>query len=388
MLLAAMMWLMWSKAAAEFRKDGKLYPIVINLCCCLLACSMIYVQAVLGVASPWQCERIALLLHYTYLTCASWIVALAATLAEHCAYDSFMPLKYNYLLAYGIPAFVVMFNYALSMERYEIKHYCWMSLEKGMVLGFMVPVMILIIINTAIILYGLKRVYKKQSESLRTKLQELFDRHEANIRKNGQVDGNNKTGSADTLDNLYIAGTSRKNTESSENLDREYNACDDNCYDIPEGNNEDENDGNNQGKDNQDPVLTIYTTEPLWLKWGWSTEGNELKTYLNLCLVLEPFFAVNWAMGVAAIENATHWTTPTIYLILALVMYGYFTLTISMTLPILTKPAPISTSCEDIVGEPMLAPTSTTDNIPLLDPAVQKPNVTPAPADTISTISI
>lgn len=63
----------------------------------------------------------------------------------------------------------------------------------------------------------------------------------------------------------------------------------------------------------------LYMDNITW-KWTWNTEGNELKTYLNLCLVLEPFFAINWVMGVVAIENAAHWSTPTIYLILVVVM--------------------------------------------------------------------
>lgn len=33
---------------------------------------------------------------------------MAAALTEYCAYDTIIPLKYNYLFAYGIPAFIVM----------------------------------------------------------------------------------------------------------------------------------------------------------------------------------------------------------------------------------------------------------------------------------------
>lgn len=47
LLVAAMMWLMWSEHAAEFRRGSKLYPININLCCCLTACTLIYMQAVM-----------------------------------------------------------------------------------------------------------------------------------------------------------------------------------------------------------------------------------------------------------------------------------------------------------------------------------------------------
>lgn len=67
----------------------------------------------------------------------------------------------------------------------------------------------------------------------------------------------------------------------------------------------------------------LYNDNLSW-KWSWNTEGNELKSYLHLCLVLEPFFAINWVMGVVAIENAAHWSTPTIYLILVVSMVSQF----------------------------------------------------------------
>ncbi|XP_063835315.1 uncharacterized protein LOC135084465 [Ostrinia nubilalis] len=392
LLISAVMWLMWSEYAAEFRRSSKLYPININLCCCLIACTLIYIQAVVGVSSPSQCERIALLLHYTHVSCAMWIVALAAAVAEYCTCDTLLPLKYNYLLAYGVPALVVMFNYALSMEHYEIKHYCWMSIEKGMVMGFMVPAMILILINTAIIILGLQSVNKKQAEMLTAKIQELVDHHIANWPKNEPMETviDNRNGSVDTLD-IYTPGSSRKNTDSSDTLDREYNYEDDQY-----GNNGHENDGNGDGvnesahaKAIQDKgLLNMLYMDNLSWKWSWNTEGNELKTYLNLCLVLEPFFAINWVMGVVAIENATHWSTPTIYLILVVSMYIYLTATICTTLPIVRNKNAPAPCCEEVITEPTLTRTRTTDSIPLLDPTIQQPNITPAPADTISTISI
>ncbi|XP_022828803.1 uncharacterized protein LOC111358120 isoform X3 [Spodoptera litura] len=333
LLISAVMWLMWSEYAAEFRRNSKLYPININLCCCLAACTIIYIQA-------------------------------------------------------------VMFNYALSMEHYEIKHYCWMSIEKGMVMGFMVPAMILILINTAIIILGLQSVNKKQAETLTAKIQELVDHHIANWPKTDGGPMDDKNGSIDTLDNIYTPGSSRKNTDSSETLDKDYNGSEDDCHyvniAIPGENGETGSEPNlaQAAKAMHDKSLLnmLYMDNISW-KWTWNTEGNELKTYLNLCLVLEPFFAINWVMGVVAIENAAHWSTPTIYLILVVVMYIYLTTTICTTLPIV-RPKTTAPCCEAVISEPTLTRNRTTDSIPLLDPTIQQPIVTPAPADTISTISI
>ncbi|XP_053620576.1 uncharacterized protein LOC128681054 isoform X2 [Plodia interpunctella] len=319
LLVGAVMWLMWSEYAAEFRRNSKLYPININLLCCLIACTLIYIQATMGVSSPSQCERIALLLHYTHITCSMWIVALAAAVSEYCVCDSLLPLKYDYLLAYGAPAVVVMFNYALSMEQYEIKHYCWMSIEKGMVMGFMVPAMILILINTAIIILGLQSVNKKQAEMLTAKIQELVDHHIANWPKSEQNE-DIKNGSLENIE-IYSPGSSRKNTDSSDTLDKEYGMCEDDIGGSSGDVTGEAGNESNVAKTIHDKSLLnmLYMDNLSW-RWSWNTEGNELKTYLNLCLVLEPFFAINWVMGVVAIENAAHWSTPTIYLILVVSM--------------------------------------------------------------------
>ncbi|XP_038217185.1 uncharacterized protein LOC119836046 [Zerene cesonia] len=384
--IASIVWLMWSECASEFRRSSKLYPININLCCCLAACTLIYIQAVVGTSSPSQCERIALLLHYTHITCAMWIVALGTAVAEFCTCDTLLPLKYNYLLAYGVPAIVVMFNYALSMEQYEIKHYCWMSIEKGMVMGFMIPAMILILINTAIIIVGLQSVNRKQNEIITAKIQELVDQHLANWSKS------ENPGSSETLNNDCTPLPSRKNTDSSDTLDRDSNSNDeDNPYiTVTMGaSNSDANseEGREMKRISDKHLINLWKSmEKLSWKNGWNIEGNDLKAYLNLCLILEPFFAINWVMGVVAIENAAHWSTPTIYLILVLSMHIYLMATICTTMPIVQKKTP--TPCVEVATEPTIVRSRTTDSIPLLDPTVQQPNVTPAPVDTISTISI
>lgn len=105
-----------------------------------------------------------------------------------------------------------------------------MSIEKGMVMGFMVPAMVLILINTAIIILGLQSVNKKQAEMLTAKIQELVDHHIANWPKNEPMEVNTN-GSIETLD-MYTPGSSRKNTDSSDTLDRECNFSEDDCHFI------------------------------------------------------------------------------------------------------------------------------------------------------------
>ncbi|XP_041985622.1 uncharacterized protein LOC121737948 [Aricia agestis] len=379
--VVTLLWLMYNKTASEFRSSSKIYPIITNLCCCLMTCATIYIQAIMGSSSPTRCERIALVLHYTHISCSMWIVALAAAVAEYSLYESVLPLKYNYLLAYGVPAVIVMFSYALSLEHYEIKNYCWMSIEKGMVMGFMIPAMILIVINTGIVIVGLQSVNRKHSEMLASKIQELVDHHVANWPKDQNENDEN-------IEHNFSPSTSRKNTDSTDTLDKEYDEDDCQYPETSDGAND------NNLKEINDYLKTLHDKgflnmlymDNLSFKWSWNTEGNQLKTYLNLCLVLEPFFAINWVMGVVAIENANHWSTPGIYLILVLSMHIYLAATVMTTLPIVQNKN--TECCEDVVIEQSLPRSRTTDDIPLLDPTVQQPSVTLAPADTISTISI
>lgn len=130
------------------------------------------------------------------------------------------------------------------MEHYETKHYCWMSIEKGMVMGFMIPAMILILINTAIVILGLRSVNRKQAEILATKIQELVDHqynqsNSANWPNEENMGDNNA--SIETLD-IYTPGSSRKNTDSSENLERDIDLSEDECPQYPNnfGNSENE----------------------------------------------------------------------------------------------------------------------------------------------------
>lgn len=97
-----------------------------------------------------------------------------------------------------------------------------MSIEKGMLMGFMAPAMILILINTAIIIVGLQSVNKKQTEILSAKIQQLVEHHFMNVPKNEKAD-DNAEGSVETLNNMYTPSSSRKNTDSSDTLEKEFN---------------------------------------------------------------------------------------------------------------------------------------------------------------------
>lgn len=107
------------------------------------------------------------------------------------------------------------------MEQYEIKHYCWMSIEKGMVMGFMVPVMILILVNTAVAIHALASINNKQTELLDLRINGVIEQCGAKIRQEAVK--------AADMDNVYSPGSSRKNTDTSENYDYQYTDDECNC---------------------------------------------------------------------------------------------------------------------------------------------------------------
>lgn len=133
-----------------------------------------------------------------HLVSAAWIFVFCYVISDNVTKGCIPNLRYNYLFAYGVPAvfILVIFNYyyiqnnlkfksninlfqfyyAISLERYEVKNYCWMSLEKGMVLGFMLPSTVLILLNTLFAILGLKTISNKQQEAISNTLQSYLSR--------------------------------------------------------------------------------------------------------------------------------------------------------------------------------------------------------------------
>ncbi|GBP26321.1 CD97 antigen [Eumeta japonica] len=386
-MMCTVSYLLSQKKASEFRNLSKLYPICINLCCCLSACTAIYLQAIVGVSSSTRCEKIALLLHYAYCVCAVWIVLLSASVTEYLLYNAVLPLKYNYLLAYGVPAVFVMFNYALSMEHYEIKHYCWMSLEKGMVFGFMAPITTLILINTVIVIIGMQSIFDKQAEMLKAKIYDLVE----NFSRSEQKEDQQKT---ENLSDICSPGSSRKNTESSENFERDCEFSEDDVHYVYLEPPSQPSQGTNQARLASPEKSTVQEYKGvLWIDVEMESmavknrsEISALRSYLTLALILEPFYAINWVMGVLVIENSQYWSTALLYFVLIISMYIYLAVTLMTHMPIVPVAPPASGA--ETATESTLTRSRTTDSIPLLEPSVQQPTVSPPPGDSISTISI
>jgi len=67
------------------------------------------------------------------------------------------------LLSWGVPLLIVLLSYLSNPTGYDIKRYCWMSVEGGMVFSFIVPVSLLIMVNTVVMLMVQKQMFSSRS---------------------------------------------------------------------------------------------------------------------------------------------------------------------------------------------------------------------------------
>lgn len=67
------------------------------------------------------------------------------------------------------------FSYASSIDAFEVHRYCWMSIQKGMIVSFMVPISFLIILTTILGTVSLKRISSKQTEMLCESIESIIE---------------------------------------------------------------------------------------------------------------------------------------------------------------------------------------------------------------------
>lgn len=226
------------------------------------------------------------------------------------------------------------FFYAISLESYETKDYCWMSLEKGMLLGFMLPGTVLILINTLFAMIGLKAISKKQQEAIANTIQSYLTQ---TVTTENVASNNNKSNLSTSKKYLSTNSslisldcTSRKNTERCKSeLDmRRYKSCDDlDDQPIPEGASWVANISNNHCSSQLCDLKEVDSMKNLSYKidlsslsidnLSWKTtepeDMSDMRKCLNFALIMQPLFCVFWFMGVVALENSDQILPPFIF---------------------------------------------------------------------------
>ncbi|XP_077303047.1 uncharacterized protein LOC143923306 isoform X1 [Arctopsyche grandis] len=398
-------------------RNSKMFPIEMNILSCFMVTNVLFIIGIGDTKSEIRCEITALLLHYLHLVCASWIFVYCYVISDNVTKGYIPNLRYNYLFAYGVPAVLVMFFYAISIESYETKDYCWMSLEKGMLLGFMLPGTVLILINTLFAMIGLKAISKKQQEAIANTIQSYLTQ---TVTTENVASNNNRSNLSTS--NKYLSTnsslisldcTSRKNTEErcKSELDmRRYKSCDDlDDQAIPEGASWVANISNNHCSSQLCDLKEMDSMKNLSFKidlsslsidnLSWKTtepeDMSDMRKCLNFALIMQPLFCVFWFMGVVALENSDQILPPFIFAFLWSHMHWFIFARFAYVLPYI----PYEECCMDVeevshsLQESNLivhSHTKSTDTIPLLVTKVEVPRdsrESTRPPDSISTIS-
>ncbi|XP_053670458.1 uncharacterized protein LOC128720788 [Anopheles nili] len=159
----------------RLRHFNAFYPICLNLLLTLISANLSFILGVQATRNVVRCELIAILLHYLHLSTSIWCFIYIYVIYDLIANECAPKLKYHYLMGYGIPAVYVLFSYASSIDRFEVHRYCWMSIQKGMIVSFMVPISFLIILTTVLGTLSLKRISTKQTELLCESIESIIE---------------------------------------------------------------------------------------------------------------------------------------------------------------------------------------------------------------------
>ncbi|XP_052868266.1 uncharacterized protein LOC128274197 [Anopheles cruzii] len=159
----------------RLRHFNAFYPICLNLLLALIASNLSFILGVQATRNAIRCQLIAILLHYLHLSTSIWCFIYIYVIYDLIVNECAPKLKYHYLMGYGVPAVYVLFSYASSIDQFETHRYCWMSIQKGMIVSFMIPVSLLIILTTVLGTLSLKRISTKQTELLCESIESMIE---------------------------------------------------------------------------------------------------------------------------------------------------------------------------------------------------------------------
>ncbi|KAK4873051.1 hypothetical protein RN001_015080 [Aquatica leii] len=130
----------------------------LHLMGCLCLSNLVFMLGVYATKSVVKCQIVALMLHYLHLLTAFWIFLYCYYIYKCFSHSSIPKLKYLFSTAYGIPALLSLISFLIAPRSYETKKFCFVSVQKGMLINYMLPISILIITTTVYSLNGIRKI--------------------------------------------------------------------------------------------------------------------------------------------------------------------------------------------------------------------------------------
>ncbi|XP_037918317.1 uncharacterized protein LOC119656086 [Hermetia illucens] len=314
----------------RLRRQNALFSIFLNFVLILLMSNLIFVVGVQATKSEFRCGMIAILLHYCHLSTAVWGLIYIYIIYDYIVNDCGINLKYNYFMAYGAPAIYVLFSCAISSTSYEIVEYCWMSVQRGMIVNFMIPVSGIIVASTILGTLCLREIANKQREVIAESIENILENaakcHEINV---GSVIETDKCCEMDDKSiDVYRKGDFY-----------------DSKFDLG--------------------VLSIVD---LSLQSSADVQDfTDFKRAVKFWLFFQPTFAVCWFFGAVALENRQSCVMPIIFVVSYNVMNWYLLIRSPYICPIVQDQHQTEKfQTNELNNEEPNQPSACTDTIPLL----------------------
>lgn len=157
------------------KHKNQILPVIMPLLIMTLLSNFTFVVGVQSSRNVYKCEIIAILLHYLHLSTTFWDF-----LYIFCIHDFIknnIPPNLHFLISmgFGMPGLYIVFNYIISSSNYEINNYCWMSVKKGMIVNYMIPISFFIVLTAVYGTMCLRLLRIKQREQFTESIESFIE---------------------------------------------------------------------------------------------------------------------------------------------------------------------------------------------------------------------
>lgn len=127
------------------RHKNIMFPVLSVLLVMAFFANFLFIIGVQSSREALKCEVIAMVLHYLHLSTTFWIFLYIFCAHEFIKNNIGPNMNLLLSLGVGIPAMYIFLNYVFATNNYEVSNYCWMSVKKGMIFNYMLPISFFIV---------------------------------------------------------------------------------------------------------------------------------------------------------------------------------------------------------------------------------------------------
>lgn len=158
---------------SHFRELPESSVILLNIVITIAVTQVIFMTGVNSTANQRVCHFVALTLHYFHLVTSFWLLIYSMHLYRRLNQCQDSLSRGFFFISWICPLFIVIISFVVNPRGYETSRYCWLSIHRGMVLSFVVPVTFLIMINTVIMVMSLKTFFDQRPVIHKTEIDKM-----------------------------------------------------------------------------------------------------------------------------------------------------------------------------------------------------------------------